>query len=90
MTVPFARRLTGCLIVAIGVVAAGTAPITGQAKEGDADRPVVHEALVDSVIQPVAAEYMIATLNRADATARRWSSSPYAHLAASWTRPARS
>jgi len=67
MAGPFVQRLAGVVIVAAGARLATTALIAGQSGAGGADRPVVHEAVVDGVIQPVAAEYMIATLNRADA-----------------------
>jgi len=55
-----------CLIAAL-LVAAGTAPFAA-GPPAQTDTPLVITAEVDAIIHPVSAEYMIATIDRADAS----------------------
>lgn len=64
MTPCFARRLAAVLL---GVSGAFTAARIADAQRHDPTPPLVYSAEVDSVIQPVSAEYMTATIDRADA-----------------------
>ncbi len=57
MTAGSARRLSVCLTLVLALT-------SGQSR---AQSPVVYSAVVDGIIHPVSAEYMIDTLNRADA-----------------------
>jgi membrane-bound serine protease (ClpP class) len=60
----FARRLAAALTMAL-VPGLSAAQSPGQAP-GAAAAPVVYSAVVDSIIHPVSAEYMITTMDRAD------------------------
>ena len=65
MATLFTRRLAAGWLVTLGVSLVALALQARQpARPGEA---LVYDAVVDGVIQPVAAEYMIATLDRADA-----------------------
>src|SRR5437870_9767115 len=59
MTAPPVRRLAGIVAVAASALAAA-------ASSGPPAAPVVYAAEVDSIIHPVSADYMIATMDRAD------------------------
>jgi membrane-bound serine protease (ClpP class) len=62
MASPLGRRLSALLLF---VASALTAPLLVAAPSSSS--PLVYSAEVDSVIQPVSAEFMIATIDRADA-----------------------
>lgn len=75
MTDRLARRLGGGFALALGLAstfapagAAGAPELRQGGATGSppAGRPVVYSALVDSIIHPVSADYMIDTLDRAD------------------------
>src|SRR5260370_36035424 len=57
MAVRLARRLAGCLVLALG---------SGLAIASPSSAPVVYSADVNSIIHPVSSEYMIETMDRAD------------------------
>jgi membrane-bound serine protease (ClpP class) len=61
LTALLARRLA--VTLAFGL---GSALVVAQSHESPAGAPVVYAADVDSIIHPVSAEYMIATMDRAD------------------------
>jgi membrane-bound serine protease (ClpP class) len=63
MTALLTRGLTGTL--ALGLGSALVSAQSGEAPPGSG-APVVYAAEVDSIIHPVSAEYMIATMDRAD------------------------
>jgi membrane-bound serine protease (ClpP class) len=65
MVARFTGRLAAGRLVVLGVTLATLTPDGRGAGQGS--QPLVYEAVVDGVIQPVAAEYMIATVDRADA-----------------------
>ena len=62
MTARSSRRLAACLTLALGQALTGV-PSRALSR---ADPPVVYSAVVDGIIHPVSAEYMIDTLDRAD------------------------
>ena len=62
MTARSSRRLAACLTLALGQALTGV-PSRALSR---ADPPVVFSAVVDGIIHPVSAEYMIDTLDRAD------------------------
>lgn len=62
MTARFARRFCGVLTLALGLALA----IEPSLASRPPDPPLVYAATVDGIIHPVSAEYMIATLERAD------------------------
>jgi len=62
MTARSARRLAACLALVLGQALTG---VSSRALSR-ADPPVVYSAVVDGIIHPVSAEYMIDTLDRAD------------------------
>jgi membrane-bound serine protease (ClpP class) len=64
MTPRLARRLAALLLVVSGAICQASA---ARAQRQQSSSHVVYSAEVDSVIQPVSAEYMIATIDRADA-----------------------
>ncbi len=58
-----ARRSTSCVALVLGLA------VTSQASRASTTQPaspVVHAAIVDSIIHPVSAEYIATTLDRAD------------------------
>ncbi len=60
MTARFARRLAACLTLVLALT-------SGQSRaQSPTEPPVVYSAVVDGIIHPVSAEYMIDTLDRAD------------------------
>src|SRR5215203_4887135 len=69
MTVRDARRLAACLTLVLSMTrGSALARWCQMARSADemAGRPVVYSAVVDGIIHPVSAEYMIDTLERAD------------------------
>jgi membrane-bound serine protease (ClpP class) len=69
MTVRCARRLTACLTLVLAMTSGsfrGRSLQNASASDQIADRPIVYSAVVDGIIHPVSAEYMIDTLERAD------------------------
>lgn len=66
-----ARRLAVCLTLVMALTSAHPRALTllhAQSPEPRiAGRPIVYSAVVDGIIHPVSAEYMMDTLNRADA-----------------------
>ncbi|MFA5908777.1 MAG: nodulation protein NfeD [Vicinamibacterales bacterium] len=60
MTARSARRLAACLTLVL-------APTSGQSRaQSPTEPPIVYSAVVDGIIHPVSAEYMIDTLDQAD------------------------
>src|SRR5688500_9550155 len=49
----------------LALLAASTVPLAAQSRQAG-DRPLVFHAVVDAVIHPVSADYMIAAIRRAD------------------------
>ena len=69
MTARSARRLAACLTLVMALTSAHSRAFTllpAQTPE-ITGRPIVYSAVVDGIIHPVSAEYMIDTLDRADA-----------------------
>lgn len=59
-----AGRRAGWLLVVV-TMALAVAPLA--ARQAEPGGPLIYDAVVDGIIQPVSAEYMIATIDRADA-----------------------
>ena len=69
MTVRDARRLAACLTLVLAMTSGSSRARSLQiapAPNEIAGRPIVYSAVVDGIIHPVSAEYMIDTLERAD------------------------
>lgn len=69
MTVGDARRLAACLTLVLAMTSGSSRARSLQiapAPNENAGRPVVYSAIVDAIIHPVSAEYMIDTIDRAD------------------------
>ncbi|MGE0812844.1 MAG: nodulation protein NfeD [Vicinamibacterales bacterium] len=64
MNACLARRFTGSVALVLGLALTPEGPFASHTVQAEA--PVVYSAVVDSIIQPVSAEYMAATLDRAD------------------------
>ena len=65
MSARFARQLAVGVAVSVGSTFAAAA-YQGTARPATTHEPLVYAAVVDSVIHPVSAEYMIETMDRAD------------------------
>jgi membrane-bound serine protease (ClpP class) len=69
MTVRDARRLAACLTLVLATTSGSSRARSLQIAPTPntiADHPIVYSAIVDGIIHPVSAEYMIDTLERAD------------------------
>ena len=69
MTVHHARRLAVCLTLVLAMTSGLTRARSLQiapAPDESAGRPIVYSAVVDGIIHPVSAEFMMATIERAD------------------------
>ena len=69
MTVRDARRLTACLTLVLAMTSGLSRVRSFQISPSPneiAGRPIVYSAVIDGIIHPVSAEYMIDTLERAD------------------------
>ena len=69
MTVRDARRFAACLTLVLAMTSGSSRARSLQIAPSPNDiagRPIVYSAVVDSIIHPVSAEYMIDTLDRAD------------------------
>jgi membrane-bound serine protease (ClpP class) len=69
MTVRHARRLAACLTLVLVMTSGSSRPRSLQTAPSPheiAGRPIVYSAVVDGIIHPVSAEYMMDTIERAD------------------------
>ena len=64
MNARLAGRLTGCVALVLGLTL--TTEPSRASTAALADPPLIYSAVVDSIIHPVSAEYIAATLDRAD------------------------
>ncbi len=63
----FAGRFTSRAVLVLGLAATIQATRASTTQPAPSSSPIVYSAIVDSIIHPVSAEYIFATLDRADA-----------------------